>query len=103
MIRDIPVMRRPVGQHAHPLLIDQVVYVKAGRTEAETERRIAEACAASAIDPARAVACVEAPPAGKQRAGKGVKSAGKPGKGASGPDFAPSVHGKENTPCHSPN
>ena len=100
MTGNFPIMRRPVGQHAHPLLIDQVVYVKAGRTEAETERRIAEACAASAIDPARAVACVEAPPAGKQRAGNGV-SAGKPGKGASGPDFDRDDPSERRPSCHS--
>ena len=101
MTRDIPVMRRPAGQSAHPLLVDQVVYVLAGRSEAETERRIADACAASGIDAARAVACVESPPAGKRRSGKGVGAA-KPGKAASGPDFAPTTQAEEATPCHSP-
>ena len=90
MTREIPVMQRPTGHHAHPLLVDQVVYVLAGRTGAETERRIADACEAAGIDPARAVACVESPPAGKRRAGKGVGAA-KPRKAASGPDFASSV------------
>lgn len=101
MTRDIPVMLRPAGQHAHPLLVDQVVYVLAGRSQAETERRIADACAASGIDPARAVACVAAPPGGKQGAAKGSArtDARKP---ASGPDFAPGNHAKENTRCHSP-
>lgn len=99
--RPWPLMRRLADQDAHPLMVDQVVYVRRGRTDAETERRIADACAAAGIDPARAVACVESPPAGKRGAGKGVGAA-KPGKSASGPDFAPSDNTKENTPCHSP-
>lgn len=100
MIRDIPVMRRPVGQHAHPLLIDQVVYVKAGRTEAETERRIAEACGEAGIDPARAVACVEKPPAGEWRSAKS-KGAAAPGKTASGPDFDRDDPSERRPSCHS--
>lgn len=95
------VMQRQAGQHAHPLLVDQVVYVTAGRTAAETQRRIAEACAAAGIDTARAVACVASPPAGKRRAGKGVAS-GRPRKAASGPDFTPTTQLEEVTPCDLP-
>ena len=58
--RPRPVMRRPAGQQPHPLLVDCVVYVAAGRDDAETEQRIAEACAAAGIDPERAVACIKA-------------------------------------------
>lgn len=90
MTHEIPVMQRPTGHHAHPLLVDRVVYVLAGRTGAETERRIADACEAAGIDPARAVACVESPPAVERRVGKGVGAA-KQRKGASGPDSAPTV------------
>ena len=55
-----PVMRRPAGQQPHPLLVDCVVYVAAGRDDAETEQRIVEACAAAGIDAERAVACIKA-------------------------------------------
>ena len=101
MTSDIPVMRRPAGQQAHPLLVDQVVYVLAGRSEAETERRIADACAVSGIDPARAVACVAAPPGGKQGAAKGSART-ETRKPTSGPDFAPTTQSEEAAPCHSP-
>ena len=85
MTRAIPIMRRPDGLHANPLLVDQVVYVRRGRTDAETEQLIAEACAASGIEHARAVACIESPPEGKRAGAKGRRK-GSPRKGASGLD-----------------
>lgn len=84
--RPRPVMHRPAGQQPHPLLADCVVYVTAGRDDAETEQRIAEACAAAGVEPGRAVACIEQPPAAKQdrrkaHAGRGSR------KAASRPDL----------------
>ena len=102
MSRPVPVMRRPAGQYAHPLLVDQVVYVQRGRTDAETNRRIADACEVSGIDPARAVACIAAPAGPKREAAKG-RGRGRPRKAASGPDFeqhapAAQIHPHSTTP-----
>ena len=70
-----PTMRRAPGQEPHPLLVDRVLYVRAGRDDAETGQRIAKACSEAGIDPARAVACMESPPAGNR---------GSPGSGRIG-------------------
>ena len=80
------IMRRPAGQQPHPLLVDCVVYVASGRDDAETEQRIAEACATAGVEPGRAVACIEQPPVAKPdrreaRAGRGSR------KAASRPDL----------------
>ena len=53
-----PTMRRLAGRQPHPLLVDRLLYVQAGRDDAETERRIIAACVAEGVDIERAVACV---------------------------------------------
>lgn len=54
-----PKMLRATGDQPHPLLVDRVVYVQAGADDAETQQRIAEACAAADVKLERAVACIQ--------------------------------------------
>lgn len=54
-----PKMLRPTGDQPHPLLVDRVVYVAAGRDDAETAQRIAQACANAGVDVERAVASIQ--------------------------------------------
>ena len=55
----LPTMRRAAGAQPHPLLVDRVLYVQAGADDAETQQRIAEACAAADVELERAVACIQ--------------------------------------------
>lgn len=55
----LPTMRRLAGRQPHPLLPDRLLYIQAGRDDAETEHRIIAACVAEGIDIERAVACIQ--------------------------------------------
>ena len=87
----LPTMCRSPGGQPHPLLVDRLVYVQAGSDDAETEQRIAQACAEADIDPERAVACVEPAPAPAQPTSKASTRA-KPRKAASGPELSSARH-----------